>query len=411
MPSVNYEQNLSLSDHIPGMEMEGYDWLMTEQPPTFLHATATPKPPPTPPPNDPFQGMPLNNTNYDFYQTNDLMAMTHQDILSAASILNNNISQAPMGQSQMSPPQMTHAHMPRQRMSVGGMGSTSGVLESIEHMHTPNTLPTASFMGTPTSQDVDAYNQPGRLVLGLNPLNTAQPLHYDGPHTAPPRMDNARMYRFGSDNHFMVSGFVPQNVAETHEYVQERLVDELRMLKPINRSNDVSRQQSPVQQSTANRSVVSQGQGSSGSGEDVHQDTKPLKRRRQDSEDESYGSKAKASARKVSLNPRLRRVSSAENGPKRRRSSLTGSAKQSRENLSEEQKRSNHIASEQKRRNLIKEGFDELNTLVPELRAGGLSKSGILNEAGTFLEQLIEINRMAAERMGRSNSMAGTNGG
>ncbi|KAK8200530.1 uncharacterized protein BKA78DRAFT_238518, partial [Phyllosticta capitalensis] len=60
-----------------------------------------------------------------------------------------------------------------------------------------------------------------------------------------------------------------------------------------------------------------------------------------------------------------------------------------RENLTEEQKRSNHILSEQKRRNLIKNGFTELNELVPGLKAGGFSKSAMLMEAAKFLETMI----------------------
>ncbi|KAK6360255.1 hypothetical protein TWF730_006403 [Orbilia blumenaviensis] len=59
-----------------------------------------------------------------------------------------------------------------------------------------------------------------------------------------------------------------------------------------------------------------------------------------------------------------------------------------RENLSEAQKRENHIQSEQKRRNLIREGFDDLCNLVPDLRGGGYSKSAILIHAANFLEEL-----------------------
>ncbi|KAK6535443.1 hypothetical protein TWF694_001903 [Orbilia ellipsospora] len=64
-----------------------------------------------------------------------------------------------------------------------------------------------------------------------------------------------------------------------------------------------------------------------------------------------------------------------------------------RENLSEAQKRENHIQSEQKRRNLIREGFDDLCNLVPELRGGGYSKSAILIHAANFLEQLEDGNK------------------
>ncbi|KAF2723974.1 hypothetical protein K431DRAFT_194513, partial [Polychaeton citri CBS 116435] len=51
-----------------------------------------------------------------------------------------------------------------------------------------------------------------------------------------------------------------------------------------------------------------------------------------------------------------------------------------RQNLTEDQKRANHIQSEQKRRNIIKQGYDDLNGLVPSLAGGksGFSKSEIL---------------------------------
>ncbi|OJD17223.1 hypothetical protein AJ78_02660 [Emergomyces pasteurianus Ep9510] len=63
-----------------------------------------------------------------------------------------------------------------------------------------------------------------------------------------------------------------------------------------------------------------------------------------------------------------------------------------RENLTEEQKRTNHILSEQKRRNLIKQGFDDLCALVPELHGGGFSKSTMLIQAAEWLEDLLRGN-------------------
>ncbi|KKY22466.1 putative hlh transcription [Diplodia seriata] len=71
-----------------------------------------------------------------------------------------------------------------------------------------------------------------------------------------------------------------------------------------------------------------------------------------------------------------------------------------RENLTEEQKRSNHILSEQKRRNLIKQGFDEMNELVPGLKAGGFSKSSTLMEGAKFLEDLIVGNQILRQALG-----------
>lgn len=77
---------------------------------------------------------------------------------------------------------------------------------------------------------------------------------------------------------------------------------------------------------------------------------------------------------------------------KRRKSAASSAPKMARENLTEDQKRENHIKSEQKRRTLIKEGFEDLNELVPDLRGGGFSKSAVLIMAADWLEHLINGN-------------------
>lgn len=86
--------------------------------------------------------------------------------------------------------------------------------------------------------------------------------------------------------------------------------------------------------------------------------------------------------------------------PGRRRRSSPGSRKPGRENLTEEQKRNNHIQSEQKRRNLIKMGFEDTNRMVPELRAGGFSKSNMLLEAAKFMRELKEGNEQLSDILG-----------
>lgn len=76
---------------------------------------------------------------------------------------------------------------------------------------------------------------------------------------------------------------------------------------------------------------------------------------------------------------------------KRRRASSGANSKLSsiaRKNLTEDQKRSNHIRSEQKRRNIIKQGYEDLNELVPNLKTGGFSKSAVLTETTRFLEEI-----------------------
>jgi hypothetical protein len=91
-----------------------------------------------------------------------------------------------------------------------------------------------------------------------------------------------------------------------------------------------------------------------------------------------------------------RRFSSSNDNPNSstRRKSNAGGLKAARENLTEEQKRANHILSEQKRRNLIKQGFDDLCTIVPQLRGGGYSKSTMLGQAAHWLEELSQGNEL-----------------
>ncbi|KAI0512840.1 hypothetical protein F5B22DRAFT_648189 [Xylaria bambusicola] len=77
----------------------------------------------------------------------------------------------------------------------------------------------------------------------------------------------------------------------------------------------------------------------------------------------------------------------------KRRKSGPNQPKPPRENLTEAQKRENHIKSEQKRRLAIKEGFEDLAFIIPNLQNGGYSKSTTLNMAGEWIESLIEGNQ------------------
>ncbi|WEW57162.1 hypothetical protein PRK78_002624 [Emydomyces testavorans] len=122
-------------------------------------------------------------------------------------------------------------------------------------------------------------------------------------------------------------------------------------------------------------------------------DFRPTKRRKNKgklkAEDDNY---LQPPVGRPSSSRRDRRWSS-NSGTQSRRSKVHV-IKPPRENLTEEQKRANHILSEQKRRNLIKQGFDELCSLVPELRGGGFSKSTMLTQAADWLQDLLQGNEM-----------------
>lgn len=125
-------------------------------------------------------------------------------------------------------------------------------------------------------------------------------------------------------------------------------------------------------------------------------DLRPRKKVKTKVKDEDDGSDefeaASAKTKKSKSNSKNRRLSSTTESPSKRRKSQASNSKLSRENLSEEQKRSNHILSEQKRRNLIKQGFDDLCDLVPELQGGGFSKSAMLIQAADYLEEILRGN-------------------
>lgn len=72
-----------------------------------------------------------------------------------------------------------------------------------------------------------------------------------------------------------------------------------------------------------------------------------------------------------------------------------------RDNLTDQQKRANHIQSEQKRRNLIKDGFQELHTLVPTIFDVGVSKSTVLFETGKFIQLLHDDNARLKRVLGK----------
>ncbi|KAM7208685.1 hypothetical protein V8F20_001108 [Naviculisporaceae sp. PSN 640] len=76
-------------------------------------------------------------------------------------------------------------------------------------------------------------------------------------------------------------------------------------------------------------------------------------------------------------------------GAKRRRGGAGAPKKPPRQNLSEEQKRANHIKSEQKRRTDIKNAFQDVQEIVPEIRGQGLSKSVILSNTVEYMERLL----------------------
>lgn len=83
-----------------------------------------------------------------------------------------------------------------------------------------------------------------------------------------------------------------------------------------------------------------------------------------------------------------------------------------KENLTDQQKRYNHIQSEKKRRELINNGYNTLNVLVPALAQGksGLSRSECLSEVNMYLQTLAYGNATILARLGMPpNALQGVN--
>ena len=216
--------------------------------------------------------------------------------------------------------------------------------------------------------------------------------------------------RWGSDSGFGISqGFIPPinqrkevaNLERSHIKAVEGAFIETSQMPS---SADTTRASSPAHIHSANQRTKSIGQIN-----DDEQDSRPRKRRKstlQDDRDDDEESPVSATFKQGNKRRKSTKMesplSSSEQSHKRRKSAAAAAnaaAKATRENLTEEQKRENHIKSEQKRRTLIREGFDDLNQLVPGLRGGGFSKSAVLIMAADFLEETIQGNDILRQRL------------
>jgi hypothetical protein len=208
-----------------------------------------------------------------------------------------------------------------------------------------------------------------------------------------------RAYTYGTDSSFNESGFQPSSKHESEEAVTKRLIRELHHAQPLARPAPAGTNGTIMQSPTGHMHLPpsaddsesnAEGASDESSSDDDEEKRMKKRRKRTNGKRKSVSGTISNKNRKMSLDDRFK---------KPRRKSMA-SSKPQRENLSEEQKRSNHILSEQKRRNLIKRGFDDLHDLVPEIRNGGLSKSGVLTEAANFLQLLIDDNKRYAALLG-----------
>jgi hypothetical protein len=246
---------------------------------------------------------------------------------------------------------------------------------------------------------------PRKAPYGSGNGEMLQNMFYGAPPQNPP--DHGLQHkgdglRWGSDASFIGPGFMAPPTQETEEEVTKNVLQSLECLEPQSSANN-TRPTSP----TALRQepvMVTKGQNVRASAKKenidrsaaITDEARPRKKVKtkpngEDDESDDYGASS-TKPKKGKATAKNRRSSSTAESPMKRRKSHGANSKGTRENLTEEQKRSNHILSEQKRRNLIKQGFEDLCDLVPELQGGGFSKSAMLIQAADYLEDVLRGN-------------------
>lgn len=223
-----------------------------------------------------------------------------------------------------------------------------------------------------------------------------------------------RTLRWGSDASFVDHGYMaPPDVPNEEERTKD-LLNKLECLEPQTSTNN-TRAPTPVRMfenshrdwtglNGAHLPHALQNEGHDNNDNDMPPKKRLKTKAKEDDDSDENGTLSKSKRPKSSGSSKARRAS-GENSS--RKPKLQQGNKPPRENLTEEQKRTNHILSEQKRRNLIKQGFDELCSLVPELRGGGFSKSAMLVQAANWLEDILRGNELLKTQLAELRAMNG----
>ncbi|KAL4893079.1 hypothetical protein BDV59DRAFT_178377 [Aspergillus ambiguus] len=263
-----------------------------------------------------------------------------------------------------------------------------------------------------TSSQQPDTSSPARLPIAYHTpemlFDVRQPISPEQQATA-----KARPLHWGSDISFMDQGYVAPPDQPDEEQRTKELLGNLECLERQSSAAN-TRAPSPERMPGGHHSWSESnlpGQSSDLRREyrdDMEDLSQPKKRQRtliKEEEDDSDGDSSRPRSRRSrgSSYTKSRRLSN--DGI--RKSRIQQGPKPTRENLTEEQKRNNHILSEQKRRNLIRQGFDDLCSLVPGLRGGGFSKSAMLTQAADWLEELLRGNDVLKAQLSELKTMNG----
>ncbi|KAI0181936.1 hypothetical protein GGR52DRAFT_61661 [Hypoxylon sp. FL1284] len=218
-----------------------------------------------------------------------------------------------------------------------------------------------------------------------------------------PRQMETPELQWGSDANFRrTQGYLPPD-HESSELIEQK---RLGVLKVFSISESAATTRPPSPSNNAESSSIAVANGSNNRVKDERDaDAPPAKRRKsktkpkeelEENGDDMVSIPPRAIAKKRKSKADLKGMPDVPspvpetNG--KRRKSAANMGKQARENLTDAQKRENHIKSEQKRRGAIKEGFDDLGEITPNLKGGGYSKSTMLTIAGEWLETVLRGN-------------------
>ncbi|KAL1972645.1 hypothetical protein VTN31DRAFT_7059 [Thermomyces dupontii] len=268
-------------------------------------------------------------------------------------------------------------------------------------------MPPPTTGASQLKRDGSSYPSPSRERL-LQPQHTPV---FSVEQSSPPDPNKTKRFRslrWGSDIGFVDNGYVrPPNVPNEEEQTQS-LLAKMECLEPQTSTTN-TRAPTPERaaEDASHQDWMNANQpGSAGipatTDDGVQQKKRSKSQVKTEPESDDTGTLPKAKRSRSSTSGRARR-SPSDNSSRRGRNP----DKPPRENLTEEQKRANHILSEQKRRNLIKQGFENLCSLVPELRNGGFSKSAILVQAAEWLEGILKGNEELRQQLAQLKAMNG----
>lgn len=317
-------------------------------------------------------------------QADSLPSAASADVLAAATLLQN-------GQNGR-----THGLGGEALYTPTPLSQSMGMI----HSHNQNMMPYEQQRSRPAPPKSDGFMRDNffdEMVFGSNPG-----------HQAPKAASKSVEIRWGSDSGFCSGqGFVAPPNQVTLEKLEQNMTNTLECFEADLSTAENTQPSSPAvarQLDTQRRRSTKIEPDDAAEDED---DSRTRKRRKSkikledDDGEEDPGASNKPSKKRRTKSVAGPSSSTTESPPppKRRKSHGSGALKPSRENLTEDQKRENHIKSEQKRRTLIKEGFDDLNELVPALKGGGFSKSAVLIMAADWLEDLIKGNKLLRARL------------